>query len=139
MANEQNASQIELRMNEKDVSALEARLQAAMLKSDVQALDQLLADDLLFTNHFGQVMLKKDDLKAHGSGFIKIKSIDQSDERIVLQGDVAIVSVLSRIQGEFGGTCSNATLRFTRVWQENKSGMRQVIAGHSTLVNERGL
>ena len=126
-------------MNEKDIYALEARLQEAMLKSNVQALDQLLADDLLFTNHLGRVMSKKDDLKAHGSGFIKIKSIDQSEERIVLQGDLAIVSVLSRIRGEFGGVQSDAALRFTRVWQENQSGVRQVIAGHATLINERAL
>lgn len=123
-------------MNNQLILALEDKLKTAMLSSDVALLDQLLADDLIFTSHFGQIMSKQDDLEAHRSGFVKIKAIEQSEYRIKRQDNIAIVSVLSRIQGEFGGEESFAALRFTRVWQKNKSDEWQVTAAQSTLVNE---
>jgi ketosteroid isomerase-like protein len=104
-----------------------------MLNSDVTALDELLADELIFTNHLGQTMTKQDDLDAHRSGFVKIETIDLSEQRIKIAGDIAIVSVLSNICGEFGGTKAETALRFTRVWQKRASDCWQVIAAHSSV------
>lgn len=39
---------------------MEDRLRQAMLRSDVSVLDELIASELIFTNHFGQVIGKKD-------------------------------------------------------------------------------
>ncbi|MDK1044873.1 MAG: nuclear transport factor 2 family protein [Anaerolineales bacterium] len=41
--------------NEAKILKYEERLRKAMLRSDVSALDQLLAPELIFTNHLGQV------------------------------------------------------------------------------------
>ena len=79
-------------------------------------------------------MSKQDDLEAHRSGFVKINSIDQAEQRIQLHDDMAIVSVLSRIQGEFGGEQSETDLRFTRIWKKSKNDSWQVIAAHSSAV-----
>ena len=102
-------------MDNNGINVLEEQLKTAMLNSDVSVLNQLIADDLIFTSHHGQIMSKQDDLDAHKSGFVKINSIDQSEQRIHLHDDTAIVSVLSSIQGEFGGEESLSALRFTRV------------------------
>ena len=51
----------------------EEQLRMAMLNADVNILDKLLADDLVFTNHLGQVLGKQDDLAAHQSGKFKIE------------------------------------------------------------------
>lgn len=123
-------------MDNNRIITLEDQLKTAMLNSDVSVLDQLLADDLIFTSHLGQIMSKQDDLDAHKSGFIKIHSIGQSEQRIQLHDDIAIVSVLSCIQGEFGGEQSDAALRFTRVWQKGDNDKWQVIAAHSCLIHE---
>jgi hypothetical protein len=45
---------------------VENQLRTAMLGSDVTALDDLLAPDLIFTNHLGQLLGKDDDLAAFG-------------------------------------------------------------------------
>ena len=121
-------------MDNNSIAALEEQLKAAMLKSDVSVLNHLLADDLIFTSHLGQIMSKQDDLEAHKSGFVKINSIVQSEQHIKMKNDFAIVSVLSLIQGEFGGEQSEAALRFTRIWKKSKNDNWQVIAAHSSVV-----
>lgn len=50
------------------ISAVEERLRLAMLVSDCKSLDDLISPDLVFTNHFGQVFGKHDDLQTHRSG-----------------------------------------------------------------------
>lgn len=58
------------------------RLKDAMLHSDVLELDELLAADLVFTNHHGYLMGKDDDIGAHQSRVLKIEKIDLSDQKI---------------------------------------------------------
>jgi hypothetical protein len=49
----------------------EDRLRTAMLNSDLAALDELLAPELIFTNHLGHLLGKEDDLAAYRSGILK--------------------------------------------------------------------
>ena len=78
---------------EAQILEAEERLRLAMLDSDVNALDELLASELIFTNHLGQVLGKQDDLAAHQSGKFKIEALTPCDRRIQLIGNVAIVTV----------------------------------------------
>lgn len=64
------------------IATLEQKLKTAMLNSDVLMLDRLLDDNLVFTNHVGQKITKQMDLEAHRSGFMKIESINQSNQSI---------------------------------------------------------
>jgi len=119
---------------ELQIKQCEERLKQAMLRSDVAALDELLAPDLSFTNHLGQLMTKQDDLQAHKSGMLKINKITFSDQKIKIYGDVAVVSVQAHISGDFAGTVSEEHFRFTRVWIKSANNDCQVIAGHSSIV-----
>lgn len=98
------------------VVELEERLARAMRSSDVRVLDELLADDLLFTNHQGLVVSKQEDLDVHRSGLLKLDSLDASDRHIRLLGHVAIVSVRVQLAGRHAGTPFEGGFRFTRVW-----------------------
>src|SRR5688572_25124610 len=51
-----------LPMKEADVLAAEDRLRRAMLASNVAELENLLAPELLFVTHMGQVISREDDL-----------------------------------------------------------------------------
>jgi hypothetical protein len=55
------------------VEMLETRLQAAMLAGDVVELDDLIADDLIFTDHAGNRSDKAQDLAAHRSGTLRLE------------------------------------------------------------------
>ena len=52
----------------------EERLRQAMLHSDVDTLDELIAPELYFTDHFGRVVRKEDDLAIHRSGVLQLKN-----------------------------------------------------------------
>lgn len=120
-------------MNKEVIVALENKLESAMLSSDVEMLDKLLDDELVFTNHIGQQTTKQMDLEAHRSGFVKIESISQSNQSVNLFDNVAIVTVLSEICGSFGEVRSTVKIQFTRVWQKKNEKEYKLIASHSSL------
>jgi Domain of unknown function (DUF4440) len=111
---------------------LEERLRQAMLHSDVTELDALIAPELLFTNHLGQIFSKQDDLDAHHSGKFKFTEITPSDRHIQLNPGFTVVSVLMHIIGSYDGTPVEQNIRFTRVWAISTAGSIQIIAGHTS-------
>jgi len=115
----------------------EDRLRTAMLGSDLRLLDELLATELIFTSHEGQLFGKQDDIGAHRSGAIKIDRVTPSDRRIQLRPGIGIVTVRVEIGGLYMGTPLSGTFRFTRVWAPSATGTWQVVAAHSTLLSER--
>ena len=120
--------------NEGEILKYEERLRKAMLRSDISALDQLLAPELIFTNHLGQVLSKKDDLESHYSGILKVEALTASEEHVLLMGEVAIVSVRVHLMGSYAGIKSDNDFRFTRVWAQSSGDTWRVVAAHSSLV-----
>lgn len=120
-------------MDTQQVIALENRLIEAMKTSNVQELDSLIADDLIFTAHNGMMFTKQDDLDAHRSGNITIFDIGISEQHIKIEGDVAIVSALMEISGSFFGNTEVGFFRFMRIWKAHPQGW-QIIAAQSTQV-----
>lgn len=118
-----------------DIEHYETRLKDAMLASDVAELDKLLASDLVFTNHLGQLMSKSDDLEAHRSGAVRIAEVEADDVEIKLLDGVAIVLAKVHIAGEFFGHQSTADFRFTRVWAKGAGDAWQLSVAHSTLIS----
>ncbi|SJL84221.1 nuclear transport factor 2 family protein [Vibrio palustris] len=122
--------------NNKEVQILEAEelLCKAMLESDTISLDKLLSSNLIFTNHLGQILGKKDDLEAHKSGLLRISHISVEDQQIKLQQDTAVIFAKVTINGNYDGNPANGTFRFTRVWQNTEGNHWEVIAAHSSLM-----
>ena len=112
----------------------EDRLRAAMLSSDVGALDALLAPDLIFTNHLGQLLGKENDLAAHRSGVLKVKELRPSEQHVRFSAGVAIVSVRMQLLGTYNGEPANGDFRFTRVWALSGEKTWHVVAAHAGLV-----
>ena len=107
-----------------------------MLKSDIRALDELLAPELIFTNHLGQLRGKKDDLDAYQSGLLKVQELIPSERRIQLHESMAIVSVRMRLSGSYNGSAANGDFRFTRVWVGASGRSRwHIVAAHASLVS----
>jgi ketosteroid isomerase-like protein len=105
-----------------------------MLHSDITALDELLAPELIFTNHLGHLQSKKDDLAAHQSGSLKINEMDSSEQHIRINGDTAIISVRVQVSGTYAGNPANGDFRFTRVWALSPDKTWRVIAAHAGIV-----
>lgn len=106
----------------------EARLRAAMLASDVDALDRLLHDDLLFNGPTGETATKAMDLANYRSGGVRLASLDASDETISIIGDLAIVAITVAIRGTYMGAELDGRVRYLRVWRQDGDDLR-VVAG----------
>lgn len=117
------------------VADVEEQLRQAMLSSDVLALDELLASDLVFTNHLGQRIGKEDDLSAHKSGILNITHLNPSEQHVQLVNDkVAVVSVRVNVGGTYAGQPAGGDFIFTRVWSMSQHGKWQVVAAHAGII-----
>lgn len=108
----------------------EEALRTAMLAGDVDALDQLLDDDLLFVAPNGDLARKEDDLENYRSKAQSIDSHVPRDLTIALHGeDIAIVSVVVDLAGQFRGQAFAGTFRYTRTWRRAAHGTWRIIGG----------
>lgn len=121
---------------ELQIAAAEEYLRLAMLASDCSALDELISSDLIFTNHFGQVLSKQADLEMHRSGALRFHTLEPSETQVKASGQLAVVSVRMKLSGAYDGSPFSGDLRYTRVWHLMESGTWQVVAGHSSAVQE---
>ena len=117
-------------LGDPEIVALEADLRRAQLTADVEALDRLIAEDLLFTGPDGQLGTKAQDLAAHQSGVVRITGHDPTELRVRRIGtEVAIVALRTRLVVEVNGATIHGTYRYTRVWAREQGAWR-VAGGH---------
>lgn len=109
--------------------ACETALRTAQLASDIETLERLLDDALMFTGPDGAVYGKADDLDAHQKGWVRISRLDASEERVQQYGSVAVVSVRMDMAGTWRGQAFEGPFRYTRVWRRAADGWR-IVAGH---------
>lgn len=115
-------------MKTPDIEALEERLRLAMIASDVTELDYLISPRLMFVGPGGELVGKDDDLQAHRSGSIRLRSILVLERRIELFSSFAVVNVVAALEGTFGSTSFAGQFRYTRVWS-CEDGISRVVAG----------
>jgi ketosteroid isomerase-like protein len=117
-----------------EIVHVEGQLQQAMLKNDVQALEQLLHDDLVFTFYTGTLVGKDEDLASHASHTLQLTELAFVEPPVTrLYGETAIVSVLAHLKGTFQGIPIDSFYRYLRVWlfQEERW---QIVAGNVSLI-----
>jgi hypothetical protein len=119
---------------EAQVREAEERLRRAMVDHDVEALDELIAPELLFTGHVGQLVTKEDDLAFHRARMVQLTDIEPLEEYIQLHPGFAVVSVLLHLVGTFEGAAIDQRMRYTRVWVMREGGKVQLVAGHMSEV-----
>jgi len=115
-------------MDEQGIRELEERLKKAMLTSDVDALDALLADDLSFVDATGKVWTKADDLNGHRYGMQRIEKLDGEEQSVRVYGSFAVTVTRVALSGTFAGAPFAGSLRYTRTWGEVGGTWRVVAA-----------
>jgi len=119
-----------------EIVALEARLRNAQLNADLTALENLIADDLLFTGPNGQLGTKAQDIEAYRSGIVQFKEHIPEELRIRRVGiDLAITSLRAQLAVEVAGNLSRGTYRYTRIWAREGGKTWRVVGGHVSLVD----
>ena len=116
----------------------ERRLQAAIRSSDVETLDLLLDDRVVYTGPDGRSLTKQEDLDAHRSRALVVEAFDQQDLHVTVVGSTGITRVLAELQGTAGGVPFTARLRYTRTWV-HADGTWRVLAAHAGSVPDLDL
>jgi len=115
------------------IEQYESALRTAMLANDVDALDVLLDDDLVFTTPNGQVISKDDDLSAHRARLLRLDTLDIDETQTHVIGEMILTITKATLVGHFGEVAINGTFVYTRLWR--RSGMRWcVVAGHAASI-----
>jgi len=119
------------------VIASEDDLVEAMKTSNVELLDKLLHDDLLFNGPNGETATKATDLKNYRSGNINLHTVESSDPMLSFVGDVAVVAITVAIKGNYLGEDVDGRFRYLRVWKQFESHWK-VIAGSVVTLSTSG-
>ena len=115
------------------IADAEHRLVAAQRIGDVEALEKLLHDDLLFIGPSGTVFTKAMDLESHRTGAMIVEKMEPTVEQIHVIGDNAVTIVRSEVAGKVGTSRMDGVIRYIRVWKLD-NGSWKVIAGSFTLI-----
>ncbi|MDQ7961422.1 nuclear transport factor 2 family protein [Flavobacterium lindanitolerans] len=120
-------------LTEQKILEIENQLLEAMKKSDVEILEQLLHDDLLFVLPSGEVITKKTDLETHQSGNLVLEEITSSIDSIKQIDENVVVTLSSKLKGKMLEQNFEGNFRYLRVWKMF-DGQLKVIAGSCVAV-----
>jgi ketosteroid isomerase-like protein len=116
----------------KTVAALDTQYQAAVEKNDVATMDRILADDFVLVTGAGKSYTKADLLNEARSGRIVYERQDDSEQKVRLFGDTAVVTAKLTAKGTQSGTPFDYSVWFSDTYVRTPSGWRYVF-GQSSL------
>lgn len=113
--------------------AAERRLQSAQLAGDVDTLDELLDDRLIFTGGpDGGRYRKADDLQGHRSRTQVMTRVDEESLDVLVDGSTGVTWFLGTLEGSYAGTPFSVRLRYTRTWIHDAQHGWRIVAAHSS-------
>ena len=117
--------------NAQEVIELDRRRMAAMAEKDVVTLNQLIADDLIYTHSSARLDTKKTLIGAMESGATVYTAVEPSDVVAQDLGNVVVLTGVAAISVNSGGKANSFRVRFTDVYANN-SGQWQMVTWQST-------
>ena len=117
--------------SEKEILALEEKRYAAMTGGDYGALEALLHEQLLYTHSSGRTDTKASWLESLRSGKTRYKAAKNTDQKVRLLGEVALVTGKGQMEAEVDGQPRNLKLVYLNVWTKTPKGWK-FIAWQST-------
>ncbi len=100
----------------KQVLAAEDARAEALQKGDLQALDRLYVDDLVYTNALGISLTKAQHLDDIRNRKLSFKSFHHSDVQVRVHGTTGIVTGLSTSQVAYAGKVNGSPRKFLDVF-----------------------
>ena len=110
---------------------LDKQRMTAMAQSDIGTLNELIADDLIYTHSSARLDTKQSLIGNMESGSTVYTSVVPSDVKAQDLGDTVVLTGIARISVNSGGNAMSFGVRFTDVYA-NKGGNWQMVAWQST-------
>ncbi|MDR2228621.1 MAG: nuclear transport factor 2 family protein [Flavobacteriaceae bacterium] len=115
-------------LSEENIIACENQLYKAIKESDIQMLDLLLHDDLLFILPNGEIITKEQDLKNYKDGIMEVEKLIPKTESLNIIEDTAVITLTIILKGKFRGVYFEEKFRYIRLWK-NIDNQLKVIGG----------
>jgi ketosteroid isomerase-like protein len=110
---------------------LDKKRMAAMAQKDIKTLNELIADDLIYTHSSARLDTKQSLIGNMESGSTVYTSVVPSDVKAQDMGDTVVLTGSCRISVNAGGRPNSFGVRFTDVYA-NKGGRWQMVTWQST-------
>jgi ketosteroid isomerase-like protein len=117
----------------KQLSQIEQRIAKAVVESDIETYNSILASDWTSIDLTGRVLSKSQVIEELASKVRQIESATIDDIRVREFGDVAVVTGRTTATGRYRGQRTRVVLRFTDVFAKI-DGRWQVVASQGTQV-----
>ena len=95
----------------------ENRLLDAIRNGDVNTLDELLHDSLIFNIPTGQTITKEMEIENYRSGFMSVYDISTSDQTIKTIDNISTVVVTVHLKAKYADQVIDGKFRYLRVWK----------------------
>ena len=112
---------------EQEVTQLTDQYITALKGKDTAALERIWGDDLTFINPGGVVLTKAQRLADIQSGANRFDSLEASDRTVKVYGDVAVMTSLTTMKGQYGGQEASGQYRVTNVFAK-RGGAWQIVS-----------
>jgi ketosteroid isomerase-like protein len=119
-------------LHESLVAAHHARIRA-VLDSDVNALSEVVGEDLIFVSAFGKIQTRPEVFAAFASGALKIERMDSSDIATRIYGDIGILIYMADTKTIDGEVIVEGMTRSTTVYARRDGGW-QLISQHQSRI-----
>jgi ketosteroid isomerase-like protein len=121
-----------------EIDQLEDAWRSAVLKSNLTAMDRLLADDYLAITASGLVQTKAQTLASLKSGRMHLASLNVSDRKVRFYGRTAVVTSLAVVQATAGEDDISGNYRYTRVYVRDPAGNWKIVSFEASKIRDPG-
>jgi ketosteroid isomerase-like protein len=119
--------------NAETIIALDRKRMNAMAEQDIATLNDLLADDLVYTHSSARIDTKESLIGGMRSGSTVYNSVVPSEVKAQDCGDAVVLTGVARISVKSGGNALDFGVRFTDVYAK-RNGNWQMVTWQSTRV-----
>jgi ketosteroid isomerase-like protein len=117
--------------NAEKIIELDKKRMTAMAQKDIATLNDIIAEDLVYTHSSARLDTKKSLIGNMESGSTVYTSVVPSDVKAQDLGDTVVLTGSCRISVQSGGNAMNFGVRFTDVYA-NRGGKWQMVTWQST-------
>jgi ketosteroid isomerase-like protein len=114
--------------NRHEIDQLELAWRDAVVKSDIAAMDSLLADDYIAILPDGTLQTKEQTLANLRSGATHLTDIKVFDRRVRFYGTTALVTSRADVTGTSAVGLLSGSYRYTRVYVRDKQGKWKIVS-----------
>jgi ketosteroid isomerase-like protein len=113
---------------EQDIIDCENRLLDAIRNGDINTLDELLHDSLIFNIPTGQTITKEMDIENYRSGIMCVYDISTTDQTIKTIDNISTVAVTIHLKAKYADQIIDGKFRYLRIWKLFNNSWK-IIAG----------